>query len=117
MFWLILALIAKKKGTLDFSEATCTTKELMECVHDAIFHVLTLIKKIAGRVGGGCLLNMCISDGQKVIVTRFRNTHAQPGSLYFTLRNRDAKPHSSISEYCEEEKSDFSLHLENNPIC
>jgi len=115
MFWLILALIAKKKGTLDLSEASCTTKELMECMQTAIIHVLTLINKLVGRIGGGCLFNLCLSDGEKVVITRFRNTHAQPGSLYFTLRDEDAKPHSSFSE--EEEKSDLSMHLEDNPIC
>jgi len=117
MFWLILALIAKKKGTLDLSVASCTAKELIECMQDAIIRILTLINKIVGRVGGGCLLNLCLSDGEKVIITRFRNTHAQPGSLYFTLRDRDAKPHSSLSESWEEEKSDFSVHLEENPMC
>jgi len=117
MFWLILALIAKKKETLDLSVAECTAKELVECMQDAIIHILTLINKIVGRVGGGCLLNLCLSDGEKVVITRFRNTHAQPGSLYFTLRDKDAKPHSSLCEYCEEEKSDFSVHLENTPIC
>jgi len=117
MFWLILALIAKKKGTLNLSEAVCTTKELMDCMHAAIIHILTLINKTVGRIGGGCLLNLCISDGEKVVVTRFRNTHAQPGSLYFTLREKDAKPNSSFSEYCEDEKSDLSLHLDDIPIC
>jgi len=117
MFWLILALIAQKKETLDFSEAGCTAKELMECMHAAIVHILTLINKIVGRVGGGCLLNLCMSDGEKVVITRFRNTHAQPGSLYFTLRDKDAKPHSTMSFFGEEEKSDISMHLEDIPIC
>jgi len=117
MFWLILALIAKKTGTLDLSKAACTAKELMACMQDAIIHILTLINKIVGRVGGGCLLNLCLSDGEKVIITRFRNTHAQPGSLYFTLRDRDAKPHSSMSYYSEEQKSGSSLHLDDTPIC
>jgi len=117
MFWLILALIAKKKETLDFSEPICTTKELMDCMQTAIVHILSLINKIVGRVGGGCLLNLCISDGERVVITRFRNTHAQPGSLYFTLRDKDAKPHSSLSEYWLEEKSDLSMHLDDNPIC
>jgi len=116
LFWLILALIAKKKGTLNLSEVNCTSKELMDCMHAAIIHVLTLINKTVGRVGGGCLLNLCISDGEKVVVTRFRNTHAQPGSLYFTLRQKGAKPHSSFSEYSGEEKSDLSLHLDDIPI-
>jgi len=118
MFWLILACIAKKKQTLDLSKAACTTKELMQCMEDAIIHVLTLINKIVGRVGGGCLLNLCLSDGEQVVITRFRNTHAQPGSLYFTLRDKDAKAHSSMSELnFEESKSDLSMHLEDNPIC
>jgi len=117
MFWLILALIAKKKETLDFSESICTTKELMDCMQTAIVHILSLINKIVGRVGGGCLLNLCISDGERVVITRFRNTHAQPGSLYFTLRDKDAKPHSSLSDYWLEEKSDLSMHLDDNPIC
>jgi len=117
MFWLILALIAKKKKTLDFSEATCTTRELMECMQNAIVHILTLINKIVGRIGGGCLLNLCMSDGKKVIITRFRNTHAQPGSLYFTLRDKDAKPHDSVRDLRLEEKSDVSMHLKDTPIC
>jgi len=117
MFWLILALIAKKKKTLDLSVAACTAKELMACMQDAIVHILTLINKVVGRVGGGCLLNLCLSDGEKVVITRFRNTHAQPGSLYFTLRERDAKPHSSFSVWSEEEKSDLSMHLDDKPIC
>merc|ERR1719233_729136 len=122
LFWLILALIAKKKGTLNLSEAACTTKELMDCMHAAIIHILTLINKVVGRVGGGCLLNLCLSDGEKVIITRFRNTHAQPGSLYFTLRDKDAKPHPSFSDYEEskeskESTSDLSMHLEDTPIC
>jgi len=116
MFWLILALIAKKKETLDFSKAACTTKELMECLQTAIVHILTLINKIVGRVGGGCLLNLCISDGERVVITRFRNTHAQPGSLYFTLRDEDAKPHSSLCDSWLDEKSEFSMHLDDAPI-
>jgi len=120
LFWLILALIAKKKQTLDLSEALCTRNELMECVQDAIIHILTLIKKVVGRVGGGCLLNLCLSDGKQVVVTRFRNTHAQPSSLYFTMRDRDIKAHTSYSENYEESKestSDHSKHLEDTPIC
>jgi len=117
MFWLILAIIAKRKGTLDLSVASCTAKELMTCMQDAIIKILTLISKIVGRVGGGCLLNLCLSDGKKVIITRFRNTHAQPGSLYFTLRDRDAKPLASFCECSEESKSDLSMHLEDTPIC
>jgi len=122
MFWLILAVIAKKKETLDFSDATCTSNELMECMQEAIIHILTLINKVVGRVGGGCLLNLCLSDGEKVVITRFRNTHAQPGSLYFTLRDKDAKPHPSLHDYEEskeskESSSDLSMHLEDAPIC
>merc|ERR1719317_1574412 len=63
------------------------------------------------------VLLVVLSDGEKVIITRFRNTHAQPGSLYFTLRDRDAKPHSSMSYYSEEQKSGSSLHLDDTPIC
>jgi len=117
MFWLILAHIAKMKGTLDLSKASCTAKELMTCMQDAIINILTLINKTVGRVGGGCLLNLCLSDGEKVIITRFRNTHAQPGSLYFTLRERDAKPLASFCDWSEESKSDLSMHLEDTPIC
>jgi len=125
LFWLILALIAKKKETLDFSKVNCTSEELMACMQDAIVHILTLIIKIVGRVGAGCLLNLCLSDGEKVIITRFRNTHAQPGSLYFTLRDKDAKPHPSVGEHCMDFKenkrseSDISMHLdlEDTSIC
>jgi len=117
MFWLILALIAKKKGTLDLSVASCTAKELMTCMQEAIIKILKLINKTVGRVGEGCLLNLCLSDGEKVIITRFRNTHAQPGSLYFTLRDRDAKPHASFCDCSDESKSDLSMHLDDTPIC
>jgi len=117
MFWLILAIIAKKKKTLDFSEAVCTSKELMGCLQDAIVHILTLITKIVGRAGGGCLLNLCFSDGEKVIITRFRNTHSQPGSLYFTLREKNVLPHPTMRDKLWEAKTDFSVHVENTPIC
>jgi len=117
IFWLILAVIAKKKETLDFSEAVCTPKELMECLKDAIVHILTLVNKIVGQVGGGCLLNLCLSDGDKVIITRFRSTYCQPASLYFTLRARGITLHPPMLEHLDEEKTDCTAHLETKQIC
>jgi len=53
--------------------------------------VLKLVKEKVGDIGIGSTLNLALSDGMSVIVTRFRNSIKQPPSLYYTLRNRDAR--------------------------
>jgi len=53
--------------------------------------VLKLVKEKVGDIGIGSTLNLALSDGMSVIVTRFRNSKKQPPSLYYTLRNRDAR--------------------------
>jgi len=91
LFFLILAVIAKKKNSLDFTKPTCTTKELKNCMVEGINLVLKLVHDKLGEIGDGSSMNLALSDGTKVIVTRFRNSRIQPPSLYFTLRQKDAK--------------------------
>jgi len=91
LFFLILALIAKLKNSLDFSEATCTSDELKSCMQEAIKMTLKLVNDKVGKNGVGSRLNLALSDGVQVIVTRFRNSRNQPPSLYYTLRQKNAK--------------------------
>lgn len=91
LFFLILGLVAKLKNSLDFSRPTCTTEELTSCMEKGINLVLGLVKDRVGNYGEGSRLNLAISDGTQVVVTRFRNALHQPPSLYLTLRQKNAK--------------------------
>jgi len=91
LFFLILGLIAKKMNSLDFTKPSCSAEELKSCMLEAINIVLKLVNDRVGNIGRGCTLNLALSDGMSVIVTRFRNSRKQPPSLYYTLRNRDAR--------------------------
>jgi len=91
LFFLILGLIAKKMNSLDFTKPTLSAEELKSCMLEGINIVLKLVIDTVGKIGRGCTLNLALSDGMSVIVTRFRNSKKQPPSLYYTLRNRDAR--------------------------
>jgi len=91
LFFLILAQIAKLKNSLDFTKATCTAEELKSCMQEAIKIILGLVNDKIGNKGVGSRLNLALTDGFQVIVTRFRNARNQPPSLYYTLRKKDAK--------------------------
>jgi len=91
LFFLILALVAKLKNSLDFSKPTCTTEELKSCMLKGINIVLELVNDKVGNIGDGSRLNLALTDGTHVIVTRFRNAENQPPSLYYTLRQKNAK--------------------------
>jgi len=91
LFFLILACVARMTGSIDFSKRNCTVKQLYKCMQEAIIMVLDLVNTIVGRVGPGCRLNLALADGDKIVVTRFRNAMENPPSLYYTLRQRNAK--------------------------
>jgi len=91
LFFLILGLIAKMKNSLDFTKPECSANELRSCVLEGINICLMLVKNKVGSIGRGSSMNLALSDGKSVIVTRFRNSRKQPPSLYYTLRNSDAK--------------------------
>jgi len=91
LFFLILAMIAKLKNSLDFTKPTCTTKELKSCMLEAINIVLKLVSDTVGNEGDGSRLNTALTDGDHILVTRFRNAEKQPPSLYYTLRQKNAK--------------------------
>merc|ERR1719204_1580867 len=83
----------------------------------AINIVLGLVKDRLGKYGTGSKLNLAISDGSQVIVTRFRNSSKAPPSLYFTLRQKDAKTlHgsdtlSTMLSFDDEKQSTLNLEL------
>merc|ERR1719334_1695648 len=58
---------------------------------EAINMVLKAVSDKVGNEGPGSKLNLALTDGTRVIVTRFRNRKQPPPSLYYTLRQKDAK--------------------------
>merc|ERR1719245_1949658 len=115
LFFLILGLIAKRRNTIDFSKPVCGRRELKNCMLEAINIVLKLVKDKVGNVGAGSTLNLALSDGKYVIITRFRNSRKQPPSLYYTLRNRDAqKLMGRSSVFCPDEQKVNSTFLEED---
>jgi len=120
LFFLILALIAKLKNSLDFTKAACTAEELKSCMQEAIKMILKLVNDKIGNKGFGSRLNLALSDGFHVIVTRFRNSGAQPPSLYYTLRKSNAKTlrAKNIDEILtlDDEKKEISETMSENEI-
>lgn len=65
-------------------ERTYTVQEMKRALDKTIFTILQLQKKLPGDIEANSL-NLCTSDGQRLVAVRFRN-HAtqQPPSLYFS---------------------------------
>jgi predicted glutamine amidotransferase len=119
VFFLILALIAKLKNSLDFTKANCTAKELKSCTQEAINMILQAVNDKVGNEGPGSKLNFALTDGTQVIVTRFRNKRSPPPSLYYTLRQKDAKaldPDEGIDElsYLSSDDDSKEINKEEN---
>lgn len=74
-----------KGGTKDTWERTYTLEEMFAALHKTVTQIMELQKKILGPKRSPNSLNICTTDGTKMLALRFRN-HAteQPPSLYWS---------------------------------
>ncbi len=88
VFALYITYLTKKhSGDKTSWEGEYTVKEMATALHDAAATVLTLQQEFLGNKKTPNSLNLCVTDGTKLVAYRFRN-HAtqQPPSLYFSTK-------------------------------
>jgi glutamine amidotransferase len=74
-----------KGGTKDTWEQEHSLEEMLEALTETVVQILTLQHQKLGAKAAPNSLNLCVTDGQKIIAIRFRNHETeQPPSLYWS---------------------------------
>jgi glutamine amidotransferase len=83
IFALFLTVLFESKATTDCKQETFHIENLVHAIKTTITMIIELCANCG--VTEPCSLNLCLSDGINIIVTRFRNGSSSPPSLYYNF--------------------------------
>jgi len=88
-------------GDKESFEKEYPVEEMERAMHGAVATVIELQKQILGGSAAPNSLNLCATDGVKLVAYRFRNhTTEQPPSLYYSTKVRLSSLHLLYSRPC-----------------